>query len=212
MKKIYLLFVCVFVCISAPVFAEPTNYTYNYDFWFEQVASPDAYRVSSYILGENLGIGHFRDPQGLFIRENRIYVCDSGNNRIVLIERQENGEHIPVKVVTNVVVDGADSPLNYPMDIFETGEGFIYIADTNNNRILKLDTDWNHVMTIEKPEDESIEDHIDFLPVKLAVDFASRLFVQARNINKGLLEYDNRGQFAGYMGANKVTVNIIDYV
>jgi len=34
--------------------ADPTNYTYNYDFWFEQVSSPDAYRVSEYILGTSL--------------------------------------------------------------------------------------------------------------------------------------------------------------
>ncbi len=205
-----LLFVCV--CMAAPVFAEPSNYTYNYDFWLEQVASPDPYRVTEYILGENLGIGHFRDPQGLFIRENRVYVCDSGNNRIVMLERQESGEHIPAKIVTGVLIDGMDSPFNYPMDIFECREGFIYIADTNNNRILKLDPEWNYIMTIGKPDDESIEEHLDFIPVKLAVDFANRLFVQARNINKGLLEYDSRGEFSGYMGANKVSVNIADYI
>ena len=193
------------------LFAQPTNYTYNYDFWNEQVASPDAYRVGAYIIGSNLGVGNFRDPQGLFIRNNRVYVCDSGNNRILVIDRQDDGEHIVVNSVSSVIIDGEESSFNYPMDIFECREGFLYITDTNNHRVLKLDKDWNFVSAIFKPDDESIDDYIEFLPLKLVVDFANRLFVQARNINKGLLEFDSRGEFSGYMGANKVHVKIIDY-
>ncbi|MDR2941128.1 MAG: hypothetical protein LBV17_00860 [Treponema sp.] len=192
--------------------AEPTNYTYNYDFWLEQVASPDAYRVSKYMLGSVLGSGDFRDPQGLFIRDNRIYVCDSGNNRILLFEVRENGDHVLIKAVSSVVINGVVSNFYYPMDIFENRDGFLYIADTSNNRILKLDKDWNYVSAIYKPQDESLGEDVDFLPVKLIVDFANRVFVQAQNINKGLMEFDSRGEFSGYIGANKVYVNIVDYV
>ncbi|MDR0494810.1 MAG: hypothetical protein LBG95_04190 [Treponema sp.] len=191
--------------------ADPANYTYNYDFWLEQVATPDAYRVSHYILGTALGVDNFRDPQGLFIRDNRIYICDSGNNRIIHLE-MENGEHKVVSVITSVMIDGVESPFNYPMDIFETREGFFYIADTNNQRILKLDGNWNYVGSVLKPDDESIGADMEYLPLKVVEDFAGRLFVQARNINKGLLEFDSRGEFAGYMGANKVKVNIVDYI
>jgi len=212
MKKIFcfaLLAVCLFA--AAPVFSEPSNYTYNYDFWEEQVASPDAYRVSSFILGTSLGVGHFRDPQGLFIRNNRIYICDSGNNRIILVELQVNGEHRVVSTLSSVRINGVESPLRYPMDVFENRDGRLYIADTDNNRVLILDRNWNYLSTIEKPEDESLGEFTDFLPVKLVVDFANRVFIQARNVNKGLMEFDSRGEFSGYMGANKVYVNPIDY-
>jgi len=204
------LFVCLFA--AAPVFSEPTNYTYNYDFWQEQVASPDAYRVGAYILGTGLGVGHFRDPQGLFIRDNRIYICDSGNNRILLIEMDENDEYNVVSSVSSVIINGVESPFDYPMDIFEARDGVLYIADTNNNRILILDSEWNYISAIYKPDDESLDEAFDFLPIKLVVDFANRLFVQARNVNKGLLEFDKTGKFSGYMGANKVNVKIVDYV
>jgi hypothetical protein len=200
------------VCSLFPVFSQSTNYTYNYDFWNEQVASPDAYRVSEYILGTTLGTTHLRDPQGIFIRENRIYICDSGNNRILLIEVKESGEHVLVKTVSSVVIDGDVSPFNYPMDIFECRAGNIYITDTNNNRVLKLDPNWNYVFSITRPDDESLGDFTEFLPVKLVVDFANRIFIQARNINKGLMEFDSRGEFSGYIGANKVSVSIVDYV
>jgi len=213
MKTKYFSFIVLFVCLlPCSVFAVPSNYTYNYDYWNEQVASPDAYRVSDYILGTTFGVGHFREPQGLFIRENRIYICDSGNNRILLVEARENGEHVLVKIVTSVMIDGVESPLANPMDFFECREGFFYIADTNNRRILKLDNDWNYVFSITRPDDESIDDFVEFHPLKLVVDFANRIFVQVRNVNKGLMEFDNRGEFTGYMGANKVQFKLADYV
>jgi len=220
MKKLFILFLFAAFSLSsyftafAPnsLHAAPTNYTYNYDYWEEQVASPDAYRISNYILGTSFGIGHFRDPQGLFIKENRVYICDSGNNRIVILEVQEDGEHVVSSIVTSILIDGEESRLFYPMDLFECRDGFIYIADTNNKRILKLDSEWNFIYQITRPDDESIDDFVEFEPLKLIVDFANRLFVQVRNVNKGLMEFDNRGDFSGYMGANKVTFNIVDYI
>ena len=209
-RYIILFLAVLFTAVSA--FGTPTNYTYNYDFWLEQVASPDAYRVSAYILGTSLGIGNFNSPQGLFIRGNRIYVCDTGNNRIVKIEARENGEHVVTANVYSVRIDGKESPLKAPMDIFENRDGNLYIADTENNRILILDNDWNFIHAIYGPDDESFDGSTDFLPYKLIVDFANRIFVQARNINKGLMEFDNRWEFSGYMGANKVNVKMIDYL
>jgi len=206
------LLIVMFLASAISLNADPTNYTYNYDFWEEQVASPDAYRVSEYLLGTSLGIDHFRDPQGLFIRENRIYVCDSGNNQIIKIEVDENGKHTVKANVSSVVIDGKESNFNYPMDIFENRDGNLYIADTNNYRILILDNNWNYIHTILKPEDESLDELAEFIPVKLVVDFANRVFVQALNINKGLMEFDSRWEFSGYMGANKVVVNPIDYI
>ncbi|GHU02335.1 hypothetical protein FACS1894147_04000 [Spirochaetia bacterium] len=205
----YLLLIVLLVPVSA--FAEPTNYTYNYDFWAEEVASPDAYWVSGYLLGSALGIGNFNDPQGLFVRDNRIYVCDSGNNRIVLLE-YTNGEYEVKNVQESVVIDGIESPFKYPMDIFETEDGGLYICDTNNQRLLHLDNNWNYLSAITKPGDQSIDAAAEFLPTKAVVDFADRIFVQARNVNKGLMEFDRNGSFSGYMGANKVEVNPVDYV
>jgi len=192
--------------------AQPTNFTYNYDFWGEQVASPDAYFVSAFILGSELGVGDFRDPQGLFIRENRIYVADSGNNRIVLLEAREGGEHVALETVYYVVIDGEPSHFNRPEDVFESRAGFLYIADTNNNRVLRLDRNWNYVSSITRPYDESFEAHWVFRPGNIVVDFSNRVFVQAHGINRGLMEFDTRGNFVGYMGANRVQVSMVDRV
>ena len=210
-KTIILLFLAIFI-ISAVVYAEPTNYTYNYDYWDEQAISPDAYRVSAFLLGTAFDIGHFRDPQGLFIKDNLVYVCDSGNNRIVVLEVTPFGDHVLNRVVNSVLIDGEESDLAYPMDLFQCRNNYIYIADTNNRRILKLDGQWNHIFTITRPDDESIDDFVEFHPLKLVVDFANRIFAQVRGVNKGLMEFDSRGDFTGYMGANKVSFKVVDYI
>jgi len=206
------LFIIYYLLFIISLHADPTNYTYNYDFWMEQVSSPDAYRVSEYILGTDLGVGHFRDPQGLFIRGNHIFICDTGNNRIIKIEVDANGNHTVKANVSSVLIKGVESPLNNPRDIFENRDGNLYIADTDNHRVLILDNNWRYITSIEKPDDESLDENTEFIPDKLVVDFANRVFIQARNINKGLMEFDSRWEFSGYMGANKVSVNPIDYI
>ncbi|MDR0554977.1 MAG: hypothetical protein LBG76_09310 [Treponema sp.] len=191
--------------------AEPSNYTYNYNFSGDTMASPDPYRVVDYLLGTDFGVGPFREAQGLFIRENRIYICDTGNNRIVLLEADDTGGYTLKAVVSSVRIGEEESLFSGPQDIFEDAKGFLYIADTNNGRILKLNRDWGFVSAIFRPDDETIDPEMDFLPSKLVVDKTGRLYLQALNMNKGLMEFNNRGEFSGFVGAEKVMVNPIDY-
>jgi tetratricopeptide (TPR) repeat protein len=162
-------------------------------------------------LGTTLGVGNFRDPQGLFVKNNRIYICDTGNNRVILVEAKNDGTYGVIRVVTSYIFDGRETPFNSPTDCFVDNFGDIYIADMNNQRIVHFDPDWNPISAIVKPVDQTIDPVADFLPNKFVVDIAGRTFVKALNVNKGLMEFDNRGAFTGYMGANKVTVNPIDY-
>ena len=43
-----------------------------------------------------------------------------------------------------------------PQDVAVTDDGYIFIADTNNSRILKLDMDLNYVMEFTKPVDATL--------------------------------------------------------
>jgi tetratricopeptide (TPR) repeat protein len=200
------------IWITAGVYGDATNYTYNYDYWGDVIESPDSYRVSAYLTGASLGIGVFRIPQGLFVKDNLLYICDSGNNRIVVIEVKKNNIYEVKKIFTSLLIDEKESFLNYPTDLFVSGEGDIYIADMNNQRILQLDKDWNYKSVVLKPVDQTFDPDADFFPNKLAVDFAGRIFVKAVNINKGFMEFDDTGNFVGYMGAINVVVDPVDYI
>jgi len=193
-----------------------TNYTYTYNEWTVPIPSPDAYRVSAFILGEGLGIGHFHMPQDLHVHRNFLYVADSGNHRIVVIEFFEDTTFEVVDVRTHVYIDGVASTFNNPAGIFvsdwELTRGDIFIADTFNHRILHLDENWNLIVEITHPAQHGslLPENLDFLPNKLVVDFSGRLFVQATHVNRGLMEFDRYGIFAGYMGAPPVEISPID--
>ena len=64
-------------------------YTYNYDYWGELRESPDAYRVDQVIYSGALGLDTaMRRPQSLYVIGNDVYICDTGNNRILQLRRK----------------------------------------------------------------------------------------------------------------------------
>jgi len=206
------LLVCAFAFGSSiPAFASiPTNFTYTYCFQGLPIPSPDVYRVSAFILGGHLDIGDFNSPQDLFVIDNLIYVVDTGNNRIVVLEYTEDSQHEVRQVIDYVMLDGAPSRFNSPHGIFVAAWGDIWVADTQNHRILHVDSYWNVINEILHPEESMLDAGLHFLPNKLGVDPSGRLFVQATHVNRGLMEFDRNGVFAGYMGASPVSISPID--
>lgn len=213
-KTKFIIFFCLALILfpSASVRAERTTYTYTYDYWRVERESPDAYKAVETITGSKLGIGDFSNPQGLYVRGNRIYVCDTGNHRIIVLERDGYNNVQVIDQISEFKGDVENNTLSQPHDIFVTETGEYYIADTNNQRVLHLSSDAQLIKVINRPVDQTVDEASDFLPTKLVVDKAGRCFVLARNYNKGFLQYDREGEFIGYMGASEVRFNFTDYI
>ena len=215
MKRFLAVILSMVMLLSLPLAANASsvgNFTYTYNIWVVPTPSPDAYRVTAFILGTDFGIGHFVQPRDLFAIDNRLYVVDTGNSRIVTLLVNEDGTHELYSVRHHAWDEGSPSPFNNPMGIFVSDWGDIWIADTYNNRILHLDEEWNILNEILQPEGSLLEAHMDFLPESLAVDFTRRLFVQVRHVNRGLMEFDRYGEFAVYMGAAPVHAGLWDQI
>ena len=191
--------------------AYPSTYTYNYDYWSDIRESPDAYRVSDVILSGSLGLETaMKKPQSLFVRGNDLYVCDTGNNRILHLTRTEEGF-----VLTRVIdqIQGSDvSGLNTPSDVFVDEQNNLYIADTNNGRVVMVDKDLNFIKQFTKPTDATFDQSLSFMPSKVVADVSGRAFVLATNVNKGLIKFESDTSFTGYVGANKVSYDFFEYV
>ena len=208
---------------SDTVFADDasTTYSYTYDIWGDFQSSPDAYRATKQISGtmvstEELEIGNFVEPQGQFVRGNKLFVCDTGNNRIVEIAF-DGKEFKAVRVITEISGLAEDEPaeLNKPYDIYVTENMDMIIADYGNNRVLHVDKDCNLIKEMLTPDVTPFNDAKDarvFQPQKLIMDTAGRIYVQAEKINKGLLEFDSAGVFTQYVGASPVSFSMIDYI
>ncbi len=189
----------------------PSSYTYNYDYWGDIRESPDAYRVQDVVFNAELGLDvPMRKPQSLFVQGDQLYVCDTGNNRILQLERTANSFEL-VRVIDTI--QGAEpATLNTPNDVYVDAEGTLYICDTNNQRVLKADKDLNFIQSFTKPTDSTFDQSLNFLPNKLVVDVSGRVFCLATNVNKGLVKFEADGTFTGFIGANKVVYNFAEYI
>ena len=188
------------------------GYTYNYDYWDDIQYSPDAYSVVGVYTATELGLDlKLNAPQGMYTTDNMIYICDTGNNRIIEIKRSNVSEMTVMRVIDSFNGIENNAFLG-PTDVFVTEDGFFYICDKGNNRIVKLDKDLNYIMEFTKPSDATFDQSLSFLPNKLIVDSVGRVYCIADNINKGLIKFESDGSFTGFLGATKVIYDWTDYI
>lgn len=212
-KKLFLS-VAALLSLCSGLFAKAD--TYIYDYWGEVEKSPDVYRVSTVLYADDLDLEvGLKQPQSLFALDNQIYVVDTDNNRIVQLEYTENKNVQLTRVIEEFNANGEDvvTTFNGPMDIFVNKEdGSMFIADTNNSRVVKLDKDLNYLLSFVEPDDPTYEKGKIFYPQKVVADSKGRAYILAKNINKGFLKYEFDGTFSGFYGASEVTYNWTDYL
>ena len=213
-ERISLLFAGMVLAMSMPMAAHAEEgYTYNYDWWEDVQYSPDAYAVAGVFSAKELGLDlKLNAPEGLFVYDKYIYICDTGNNRILELER-DAADSLKVKRIIDSFKGGSGSDaFSAPTDVAVTEDGYIYISDKNNERILKLDMELNYVMEFGKPDDATFDQSMSFNPKKIAVDSAGRVYCIAANVNKGLIKFEEDGEYSGFTGASEVTFDWTDYV
>ncbi len=210
-RKIFLL-IAGLVTFSAGLFAKGD--TYIYDYWSEYEKSPDAYRVSHVVYADDLKLETaLKSPSSLFANGNILYVVDTDNNRIIELNYTEKKTLEFKRVIDRVKMkDGSEGTFSGPKDIFVNQDGSMFIADTNNGRVLKIDKDLNEVFSLTEPDDPTYEKGKAFLPEKVVADSKGRAYIAAKNINKGFLKYEYNGEFQGFFGANEVVYNVTDLI
>ncbi len=204
------------LCLGIPgqsAYAKEYGYTYNYDYWEDVQESPDFYTVCKVFTYTDLGLDtRLNGPQGLFVKGSNLFLCDTGNNRIIELHRDSAEKLEVVRIIDSFNGPNGSENLNRPTDVAVSEEGDFFIADQGSARVLKLDNDLNYLMQFDKPVDNTLDPNLVFQPNKLAVDTAGRVYCIATGINKGLVKYENDGVFSGFVGATPVTFNWTDYI
>ena len=222
MKKInpWILLLCVLILLTPGISLAAndgysSSYTYTYDYWEDVQQSPDAYRVESMIDSVTLGLDNLdgiriRKPEALFAAGNDLYLCDTGNNRIIQIA--VNRDQYSVKRVISEISGSGVTTFNSPSDVFVDDRENLYIADMNNERVLMVDKNLQLVREYIKPTDSTFDQNLSFYPKKVVVDAAGRVYVLCQNVNKGLVKYEADGTFSGFIGANTVSATVGEYI
>lgn len=216
LKVISVLLILMFLCAGiTTVSAEQVYQNYTYDYWGNPVEAPETYTPANMYLPADMGTTAFSSPQDLFVEKKtgRIFVADTGNNRIVIFNRNFQFE----KEIKELTVDQSKLELTNsqrkdtlllsetfakPNGVFVDGNGLIYVADTENKRVVVFRDTGEVVRVLGKPESNVNFTGIDFLPMKVVADDSGYAYLLCKGIYHGAVVYNPSGQFSGYFGAN----------
>lgn len=218
MKKynnfIFRLFACLLVVIislSATLNASAesikevpfTSYTYwNVNGSKTAVETKATHSVAKKTDGNELGVGAFSKVQHLYVYENTLYLLDSGNGRIVMLDDKYNvtGE------IKNLKYNCQNLDFTGAKGVFVDSSG-IYICDTENERIIYL-KDGKVKTVILKPQDSTIPKTFSFNPTRLVRDASGYIYLLCDGSYYGMMVFSKELEYFGFFGANAVNTSL----
>lgn len=205
LKKIFCIpLVALIVLVSAiSIFGKTPYRAYYYNYWEDAIEIPNPYLPIAEYEKEDFGELGLKSPQDIFYdNENFIYIADTGNNRIVKLNKN-------YELIDSISEFNGDT-FNTPTGIFVDDNNKIYVCDSLNNRVVVLDENGNLTLEIKNIENSILPENFSFIPQKIVVDKVGRMYVLAQNIFEGLMAFDETGEFTGYFGTISVSYNPID--
>ena len=211
MKKITRSFILIFtlmMLMSGMVSAAApyATYTYSSDGW--TMESPDAYVPDFIVDSGYMGLATpFDDPRDLEVDpDGNVYLVDAANNRVLCLDRYLKPRF---EIASFVNEQGVPDSLANPSGVFINND-YIYVCDTDKNRIVMFDREGSFHKIVPKPESNLFTEGSIYKPVAVAVDQYGRLFVVSSTTYQGIIVMSDNGEFQGFIGAQKVSISPIE--
>ncbi|MBO5197883.1 MAG: hypothetical protein J6B85_05095 [Lachnospiraceae bacterium] len=205
MKRIIITLTAIFLALSLctqTAYAFQPDEAYTYD-GSEAVPSTNVFQVNTIIDGTVMGCANLKSAQDIFVdSRDWIYILDSGNCRIVVLDENYHC----VRELTEFNYEGTVLTLAEGAQglFFQESTGYLYIADTKNNRVLLSDLDGSVKKVYEKPESALLDASVPYAPRKIIVDNMGLMYVTSVNVNTGALLIDSENNFLGFYGTNAI--------
>ncbi|HEY8420282.1 MAG TPA: gluconolactonase [Thermoclostridium sp.] len=212
-RKIWIITIVTLImvmdCVPAVAVSTVPYHTYNYDYWGYIYYAPAAYIPSGNVSGTGAGSGPFNNPQDIFVAgDGKVYVADTGNNRIVVLDSKMKLE----RIIDSFQYGGKTETFSAPHGVFVTRDNMMYVADTNNFRVVVLNGDGTLDRVISNPTSEVLPEDFVFAPLKVVADYAERVYVVAKNMFQGIMAFDENGNFTGFTGTIKVNITTYEKI
>ncbi len=197
---------------------------YDYDPYGNATAAPLGYTPLKQVTYKDMNVvggvspngaeNAFNRPEDMFRYNDKFFIADTGNNRIVELDSNLNF------VRDFTVFASADGATSYdllsPRDVFvKNDEIYVVcnrtIADENGENfkdgyIVVGDMNGTYKRYYGKPIDDAV-DIRDYEPLTVVVDNSGYLYIRALGVLEGLIIIDSEGTFVQYYGANKVVMS-----
>ena len=232
MKKLkfaVLLVLCavmLFPLFTVGASASSAYQTYTYSIDGKALYSPDAYSASKTVGSADLAFASFYpnasadslkkltklDNPGDMVTdsEKKVYIADSGNNRIVVLSRYLELDYI----ISDFINDkGNPDSFTNPQGVFvvnpKNGDnGEIWVCDTDHNRLVVFDrVTFEFKKIIDQPQSQLFDSDAVYKPVAMAIDQYGRIYVVSSTTYQGIIVMDSEGEFVGFIGAQAVTIS-----
>lgn len=190
---------------------------YNYSYYGDVVHSAPGMTYAAYFNAQTLGT-KLSSPEDFVIYNQKIYMVDSVENKVIVINHEftkddERSEfELTQSYINKLSSEGVTEFPNvtlkspYGIDVKDSG---IYIADTGNYRIVKLNHDFEVVDIFSDMADSTFET-IQFEPRNITVDSTQRMYVVAKNVYEGIMEINTDGTFNRFTGVNPVALTPLE--
>ncbi|MBQ3040151.1 MAG: YIP1 family protein [Clostridia bacterium] len=223
-------FMFAFVLLLAPCAMAATPYdTYTYSINGEVLKSPDAYvpdgsdTINSANIGiENLGGIEINDGATDIETDDfgNVYITDSTNNRIVVLDRNYKFKAIVKDFVNS---DGVEDTFDSPKSTFAVSTGAykgLYVCDQRNKRIVKFniyedkvgDEAYEYDRTFKEPRINFASAEGTYTPQSCVVDKHGRMYVASAGTTEGIIVLTSEGDFINFIGAPKVSVSALQAI
>ncbi|HOP94158.1 MAG TPA: YIP1 family protein [Dictyoglomaceae bacterium] len=208
-KRIILKLVIILILLVDISFGAIPYYTYIYSERRRPIPSLPGFEPERIVTGETIELKeNFLTPQDLFIdkRNGNIYVADTGNNRIVILDTDLKLK----KIIKEFDNKGKKDTFKAPTGLFVTEDAKLYVADSGNGRIVILNPNGSLYQIVGKPVGDIIKEDFSYIPKKVAVDKLGRIYVVSENVVEGLIQFSASGVFERFFGSNRVEVNPVE--
>ena len=215
MKKLqkFSLFILILV-ILAPAFGVSTaaydnipyqSYSYNYE--GEPIRSPHAYIPGQIIKTSDFGLAELSAPEDMCTdTKGNIYIADTAGARVVVIDTAAGA----AKEVRGFTFEGTEYALTKPTGVFVTEKGELFVADSTGLNIYVFSKELECIRIIKKPESSLLPADFSYIPTKISVDKAGRIYIVSGGNTYGIVALNNEGEFSSFVGAQKVSVSVVD--
>ncbi len=219
--------VVLIICmVSLPVSALSVSpyKGYDYDPYGNSTAAPLGYMPLKKVSYRDMNViggvtsngteNGFNRPEDMFRYNDKFFIADTGNNRIVELDSELNF----VREFTKFA--NADGSISYdllsPRDVFVKNDEIYVVCNRTladeqgenykDGYIVTADMDGNYLRYFGKPISDAV-DIRDYEPLTVVVDNSGYIYIRALGVLEGLIIIDSKGDFVQFYGANQVVMN-----
>lgn len=180
--------------------ADTAYQTYSINAQEEYVYTQTAYTPVGTI--EKIGDYTLSACADMTVYNNEIYICDTGNKRILIGDLQGNFRRL---------IEG--DFLQKPTGLFVVNENEIYIADQQAKTVFVVNAQGEVLREYTRPTEVLFGASSQYEPLKVAADSKENVFIVSKGNTNGVIQLSrDTGEFMAYYGANAVTVSLWDRI